>query len=224
MLRGTFRTSILGREVDYDAASAWTEPAEEKHANVAGVRGARVMIIQPAPDESDDISPLHRALFDEVVLCRSAELLADASRLEQECAAQDDLSPLVVEGIGLSLLARAARLFRRAKHHDGSPAWLVQAVEYLHAHRLEPVRLGDVARAVGVHPSRLAHEFRARLHESPGEYLRRLRVEWAAERLLDAEASVADVAASAGFFDQSHFARVFRRHYGVSPSVWRQRA
>ena len=101
------------------------------------------------------------------------------------------------------------------------PRWLALAVEYLHAHRLDAVQLGDVARAVGVSPSQLAHGFRERLGTTPGEYLRRLRVEWAAARLLDRDSSIAEIALRAGFYDQSHFTRVFRRQYGITPTAWR---
>jgi len=220
MLQGAFRTTIRGRELDYHAASAWTEPAEERHANLASPAGARVLIIQPA-SVAADMAEVHRVLFDEIVHRRSVDLLADASRLESECAHQDDLSPLVIEGVALALLARGARLFR-TKRHDRSPRWLLQVVEYLHAHRFERVQLGEIARGVGVHPSQLAHEFRARLHVSPGDYLRRLRVEWASEQLLDADTSIADIALRAGFCDQSHFSRVFRRHFGIAPCGWRR--
>jgi AraC family transcriptional regulator len=223
MLEGAFQTSILRRDVDYGAASAWTEPAEERHANVASAEGAHVLIIQPAPGAPVAAS-LQRDLFDAVVHRRSVQLRTDALRLEAECSVGDDLAPLIAEGLGLSLLARAARSFREARHHAPPPAWLEQAREYLHAHCLERVQLGAVARAVGVHPSRLAHEFRTRLRASPGEYLRALRLAWAAEQLRDAGVTIAEVAARAGFYDQSHFSRLFRRQFGVAPATWRRGA
>jgi AraC family transcriptional regulator len=221
MLEGSFCTHILNRDVEYLSAGAWTEPAEERHANVAGRRGANVLIVQPGA-ESGDLPETHRALLDEIVYLQSSELLADAARLEAECTVQDDLSGLVVEGTALAMLARAARLYRLTKHHGRAPAWLFAAIEYLHAHRLDRIKLGDVARGVGVHPSRLAHEFRARYGQSPGEYVRRLRLEWAAEQLRREDANLADVAIRAGFYDQSHFSRMFRRLFGVAPAAWRR--
>jgi AraC family transcriptional regulator len=223
MLEGAFRTAILRREVDYGAASAWTEPAEERHANVASAEGAHVLIIQPSPG-APGVAAFHHELFDDVVHDRSVQLRSDAMRLEAECAVRDDLSSLVAEGLGLALLARAARVFRRARHHASHPAWLEQARDYLHAHCLERVQLGALARAVGVHPSRLAHEFRTRLHASPGEYLRGLRLAWAAEQLRGPDMTIAEVAARAGFYDQSHFSRLFRRQFGAAPAAWRRAA
>ena len=120
------------------------------------------------------------------------------------------------------MLARAARLYRSRLHCEREPRFLTLAVEYLHAHQLDRIDLGALARGVGVHPSRLAHEFRARLGVSPGEYVRRLRLEWAARELGAGEASVAEVALHAGFYDQSHFSRMFCRHYGIPPAAWRR--
>jgi AraC family transcriptional regulator len=221
MLEGSFSTRILGRDVDYRAAGVWTEPAEERHANTAGHAGAHVIVVQPAAN-APDLAHDCRRLLDEVVYLQSTELLGDASRLEAECAVQDDLSGLVVEGTALAMLARGARLYRSSRHHSREPRWLSQAVEYLREHRLDRISLSNVATSVGVHPTRLAHEFRARLGLSPGEYVRRLRLEWAAQRLTDDDASIAEVALHAGFYDQSHFSRMFRRHFGIAPAAWRR--
>ena len=222
MLEGSFRTRILNRDVDYVASGAWTEPAEELHANTAGHRGAHVIVVQPAA-AATDLAHDCRRLLDEIVYLQSTELMGEAARLDAECALQDDLSPLVVEGTALAMLARGARLYRSRRHHEREPRWLTEAVEYLRAHRLDHISLTDVATNVGVHPSRLAHQFRARLGVSPGEYVRRLRLEWAAQRLRDDDgASIAEVALHAGFYDQSHFSRMFRRHFGLAPAAWRR--
>ena len=124
MLEGSFHTRILRRDVEYQPAGAWTEPAEERHATIAGKRGANVLIVQPSSQVSD-LAETHRTLLDEVVYLRSPDLLADATRIETECAHPDDLSSLVVEGTALAMFARAARLFRLTKHHDRVPAWLL---------------------------------------------------------------------------------------------------
>jgi AraC family transcriptional regulator len=63
--------------------------------------------------------------------------------------------------------------------------------------------------------------FRARFGESIGEHGRRLRLEWAAERLVCSDERLASIAAHAGFADQSHFTREFRRRFGVPPGLYR---
>jgi AraC family transcriptional regulator len=56
---------------------------------------------------------------------------------------------------------------------------------------------------------------------SVGEYLRRLRLDWAASQLAATETPLALLAAEAGFADQSHFTRAFKRHAGLTPARYR---
>ena len=57
---------------------------------------------------------------------------------------------------------------------------------------------------------------------SIGEYLRRLRIDRAAEQLATGSQPLAEIALAAGFADQSHFSNVFRRRVGMSPSAYRR--
>jgi AraC-like DNA-binding protein len=55
-----------------------------------------------------------------------------------------------------------------------------------------------------------------------GSYVRRLRLDWAARELVRSETSLAGVALEAGFADQSHFTRFFKRHTGLTPQAYRR--
>jgi AraC family transcriptional regulator len=55
-----------------------------------------------------------------------------------------------------------------------------------------------------------------------GEYVREMRLEFAARALDDREQSIGQIALSAGFADHSHFARTFKAYTGVTPSEYRQ--
>jgi AraC family transcriptional regulator len=82
--------------------------------------------------------------------------------------------------------------------------------------------VSEVAQAAGVHPAHLARGFRTYFKTSLGSYIRRLRVEFAARELVQSEASLATVALAAGFADQSHFTRLFKRHTGFTPNAYRR--
>ena len=88
----------------------------------------------------------------------------------------------------------------------------------------EAVRVTELARAAGVHPVHLARVFRQHLGCTPGEYLRRRRLERAAVLLRETARPLSDVALHCGFADQSHLAHAFRRHAGVSPGAYRRHA
>jgi AraC family transcriptional regulator len=72
-----------------------------------------------------------------------------------------------------------------------------------------------------VHPSHLARSFRTYYRESLGGCARRLRLEWAAEKLARSDVPLASLATEAGFVDQSHFTRAFKGQFGMTPARYR---
>ena len=98
---------------------------------------------------------------------------------------------------------------------------LQRAREYVHAHFSENLTLARVARAAGVHPVYLGQIFRQEFGETLGEYLNRIRVRAAAAMLANSDLPLTAVAVDLGFYDQSHFTRVFRQLTGATPGTFR---
>ena len=103
------------------------------------------------------------------------------------------------------------------------PDWLRVVAEQLRQQLDRPLRVADLARQAGVHRVHLGRVFQARYGMPLREYHRRLRIEWAARELLERDASVGDLAQRAGFADQAHFTRYFKRQLGVTPTAYRAR-
>lgn len=91
-----------------------------------------------------------------------------------------------------------------------------QLRELLDERTVEGVTLEEAARLVHAHPTHLVRAFGAAFGIAPHQYLTARRVERARRLLLDGRPA-AQVAAAAGFHDQSHLTRHFRRHLGVTP-------
>ena len=81
----------------------------------------------------------------------------------------------------------------------------------------------DLAAAAGCSRYAAYRAFRQAYGLSPSDYQRQLRVQ-TARRLLSAGAAPAQVAADAGFADQAHLTRWFRRYYGITPGAYRAAA
>ena len=143
-----------------------------------------------------------------------------ARRLADECRAQDSVTPLAVEGLVLELLAACARTSLHVSPRQ-PPRWLRTVEELLHDRLTQPLRLEELAAVAGVSVDHLARVFRRVRGCTVGEYLRRLRVQWACERLVRGDESLAEIALAAGFADQSHFTRLFRQEIGVTPGAYR---
>lgn len=127
---------------------------------------------------------------------------------------------LTVESLVWELLASACgehlnKLVRR-------PVWLDRVIDLLHSEFSREIRVDDLAREAEVHPTHLARTFRKFYHQTPGEYKQRLRVNFAVRRLAESQEDVALVAAEAGFADQSHLTRVFKRYLLTTPVAFRR--
>lgn len=194
-------------------------PAGEAHGNVFGADGARCLVIEVDAERSTAVRE-HSPAFDRPLCAPDARLATLGRRICHEFHIGDDASRLAVEGLTLELLAAIAR--RRADGGAGRPPdWLQRARDYLHDRCAERFDLTELARAVGVHPAHLAREFRSRFHCTAGEYVRRLRLDRAVERLAQSDDSIAVIAAQAGFYDQSHLSRAVKAHTGLSPAAYR---
>jgi AraC family transcriptional regulator len=140
-------------------------------------------------------------------------------RLAVEVRTRDVCWGLAAEGIVLQLVAEISRDAAR----DERAPWVREVRDRLHERVPDPPgSLSELAALAGVHPAHLARCFRREFGQSVGDYARALRLDWAAEELARRDASLASVALRAGFSDQSHFTRAFRRHTGVTPGRYRE--
>jgi AraC-like DNA-binding protein len=143
-----------------------------------------------------------------------------AKRLFEECRRQDDVSPLAVEGLVLELLAECSRPHVELPQTQ-PPRWLDQVHELLQDRFSENLSLDEVAAAAGISADHLSRSFRQCHGCTVGEHVRRLRVEFACRQLAASGRPLVEIALNAGFTDQSHFTKTFKRLMGVTPAVFR---
>lgn len=92
--------------------------------------------------------------------------------------------------------------------------------QYIQDHWLHLLTLEQAARECHVAPAYLCRLFRRFDRQSPYQFLLRLKMTHAAERLLAPDSSVKQVADLLGFDDRFHFSRVFKRVIGISPGQY----
>lgn len=98
-----------------------------------------------------------------------------------------------------------------------------QAKRYINQHFREPVSLEDVAREVHLSPFYLSRLFKEKEGVNFVDYLTRLRLEEAKKLLAQTNDTVAAIAEQVGYAEANYFSRIFRRHFGMSPSEYRER-
>lgn len=162
----------------------------------------------------------HSLLLDRSIHSQGGVAAGLLMKLYTEFRQADAASSTAMLGLTLEVLAEVSR--RQLKPEGNKQQrWLNQAREFLQAHFQEPVSLFMVAQAVRVHPVHLAREFRRNYDCTVGEYLRKLRIEHACRQLSEPEFSLSQISIGAGFSDQSHFGRTFKRVIGMTPAEYR---
>lgn len=95
-------------------------------------------------------------------------------------------------------------------------------VDYMILHPTEAYTTARLCEMAGLGETRFRKLFKEQTGKSPGEYLRDMRMNLAARRLLLSAESVNDIAYSVGYEDANFFIRVFKKYFGVTPNQYRK--
>ncbi|MBN8233275.1 helix-turn-helix transcriptional regulator [Corallococcus macrosporus] len=221
-LEGGFTDVVEGRARECAARSvAFQAPGLEHAQHMRDVR-TRTFNIDFSEASWRSRGALAAGLDPRVDLA-SVRVAALGARVYQEFRRADDVAALAIEGLSLELLAEAVRASAPVKGSAPAP-WLVRVRELLDAVRGPPPTLAALAREAGVSPLRLGRAFRQAYRCSPAEYLRRSRLERAGRALRETARPLGDIALDAGYCDQSHLTREFRRHLHLTPAEYRRLA
>ena len=214
---GAYHQTNGGRSEDCERGTLMVHPQGHRHADRFGALETRCVNIHFDRALTDDVAIQH--LLDDyrrLVLPTAAALQRG---IERELANTDEAAPLALCAATLELIAWACRQPRA----EGIPGWLTRVFEKLHDDPCGTASLKELAALAGVHPAHLARSFHRASGATIGDYLRGLRIDRACKALTASSHPIATIALDAGFADQSHFSRVFRRVTGETPRAWRQR-
>ena len=218
LLRGSYRETYGRRSRDCRPSTVVFHPAGEVHADHFLASGGHIFRFEIP--QSKDLTCSTRAALEDPFELIGGPVAWLATRLYAEFKRLDPYSPLIIEGLVLEILGYSTR--RKVEQHNNQPpSWLLRVQELLRESAVDELTLSRIARVADVHVVHLARVFRKFYGCTVGEYVRRLRIEYAIRELCSADKPLAQIAAEAGFSDQSHFCRAFKLSTGVSPGHYR---
>jgi AraC family transcriptional regulator len=219
LLEGGYSETLGGRTIHYPASGAGFHPAGTSHRDEIFPGGARFFCVEMEDRWLADAGQAER-LARLAPGVHEGEVVFLALRLHREILAPDATTPLAVEALALEMLSALASENERLDARP--PSWVERVKERLRSGIRPRPDLADLARDAGVHPVYLARAFRRVERCSVGEYARRLSVRRACQELIGEDKSLAEIAFDAGFSDQAHFTRVFKRFTGLPPGAFRR--
>jgi YesN/AraC family two-component response regulator len=145
---------------------------------------------------------------------------ADARRAEPHPGLVLVGRDILTDAETIRLLAAMTHRTHQGAQHTNAPVHT--ALAYLEQHYRQQISRWQVAEAAGVSEDHLSRRFHRQLGLPLWDYLIRLRIQRAKERLRQSDDSVQTVARAVGFHDRAYFSRVFRKVTGVAPHTYRK--
>jgi AraC family transcriptional regulator len=180
---------------------------------------SEVFGLDPARMSVGPLDAMHLPRLRTAMLAVGAELTtADAG---SQLAVESLANVLAVEMLRQALAPRQPEQLREMAL---SQARLAAVVEYVEEHLGAALTLKQMARAAHLSAYHFARQFKAATGTPPHQYVIARRVERAQQLLQTAgDLSLAEIAARAGFSDQSQLSKYFKRAVGLTPMHYRRR-
>ena len=145
------------------------------------------------------------------LIAAAMKMVVDCAGVEDPAAYEDALYDLAQAMNDVTGKVATVRIANRTA--------VMRAREFLETAVVSGVRLEQLEQVTGCDRWQLSRDFRALLGTSPYRYLQHRRIDLA-KRLLREGATLAEAAHGAGFADQSHLGRTFRKAVGLTPKEW----
>lgn len=163
----------------------------------------------------------NKPLSPDKVIQKNGQLQQLSLRLYQEFYTLDEFSPLTIEGLISEI---TAEFLRQSDKFIGknAPNWLLKTKDFINEEFINLPNLASIARISNVHPTHLAREFQRHFQITIGDFVRQKRIESAANKLIKSKFPISEIAIESGFYDQSHFNRIFKKATGMTPLIYRK--
>lgn len=105
---------------------------------------------------------------------------------------------------------------------DNSLLYVKNVISYVQLKYSESIKIEDIAFALGLNRSYLTRLFKEATGYSLQEYLLTYRMKMAAKMLSENSLAISEIAENVGYIDTFTFSKAFKRHFGVSPSAYKE--
>jgi AraC family transcriptional regulator len=151
-----------------------------------------------------------------------------ALTLLAEASSQEPAGRLYAESLSQTLVLHLLKNYSTANYQQTnfngglSGYKLRHATEFINEHLEEDLSLAEIAASTGLSQFHFARAFRRTVGLTPQQYLTQKRIELAKQLLEKGNLPLVEVSLRAGFKNQSHFTKLFRKFTRLTPKAWRE--
>lgn len=132
----------------------------------------------------------------------------------------DSKEPLIELG---EVLAEAVLDYIQIQKNEGRESLIQQIKRYVDEHYFESLILNEVAKEYFINATFFSRKFKQEIGVNFNTYVRKVRLNKAAEFLTNTDMKVYEIAQKVGFDNEDYFMKKFKEQYGVTPSVYREK-
>ena len=153
------------------------------------------------------------------------------SNILQQMLQEQENPGINADELLISLLTQLLILLQRQENAPARPAATLpvagsenqiiqRAQQYITAHVREKLTVPDIAKGIDVSASYLTALFNKHLQISPGEYLRRIKLQESKQMIREGNMNMTQIAAALQYSTIHHFSRQFKEKFGITPSEY----
>lgn len=122
-----------------------------------------------------------------------------------------------------TLLVEAVFDYIQSEKNGKKESLFMQIKRYIDDYYYEPITLNDMAKKYFMNVTYFSRKFKHEIGVNFNDYVRNIRLQKAAELLLNTDLKVYEIAQKVGFDNENYFMKKFREEYGITPSLYREK-
>lgn len=137
------------------------------------------------------------------------------SKLCDDCTMAENVNALTIK----LLLDLTGQIKKTSEKMLSASAEKVK--EYVASHLYEHISVAEIAENLGMNASYLNSSFKQQTGKCITDYIQTKKIEQAKMMLTSSEDPLSDIWTELGYYDQSHFSKIFKKHTGLTPKQFR---
>ena len=220
--QGTMHSVADGMELRLDQGEMVVYAPDQWHMQYADIDVAPRYVTVSFEISGGDLQPLfnRKLSLPQAAVTLLQQMLREQERMEPY--ADDMIAAQLTQLLLITLRQQnaPAQPIKASNSLNSENEIIRRAQQYISAHIREKLTVPYVARMVDVSPSYMTALFHKHLQISPGEYIRRIKIQESKQMIREGNMNFTEIAAALHYSTVHHFSRQFKEKFGITPTEY----